>query len=298
MYKFYGYGIEIKSEINLKWWSQTKNEKINYIRLKLILIKKLCQLFDEDKLDMYGNPQVINDKEETMVNWHKNLVFLIKKIENEYLVLCYIDKKLSYNHISLAMSGIVSAIINHKENHISFHGSCFADYKNSFVICGSSGSGKSTICSYLCCNGCDFISDDLCVIRKNEDNYICNNGINAIRVNSDILDIIKSKKRIRKLYKNSHKYCIEQITSPIKKPLKAILLLVDSQKEFSYKRIENIKTYVKVLKYIFGVEKMNSMEQIKIMKEMINFDKIVFYEVFYPKCEFALDCIKKMLENI
>jgi hypothetical protein len=72
------------------------------------------------------------------------------------------------NSIDLYLNGSVYGAILHQRKVLPLHGSSFRFNGKGIMICGESGTGKSSVTASFCLNGAEFLSDDITpVIFKN-----------------------------------------------------------------------------------------------------------------------------------
>lgn len=72
------------------------------------------------------------------------------------------------NSIDLYLNGSVYGAILHQRKVLPLHGSSFRFNGKGIMVCGDSGTGKSSVTASFCLNGAEFLSDDITpVIFKN-----------------------------------------------------------------------------------------------------------------------------------
>ena len=67
------------------------------------------------------------------------------------------------------------SMLCHQQGRLAIHGSCVAGPKGALLICGNSGSGKSTVTRELLSRDYTFLADDIAVLHFNDNNTISAN---------------------------------------------------------------------------------------------------------------------------
>lgn len=120
---------------------QTFFNKIHYKYRVRIDNKVFIEIYKSEKNDYF------------IINWNKNIIICNKIQKNNHLLI-YIYREIVYRYFE-------------NNNYIMLHGACFENNKKGYIICGKSGSGKSTFLISALENSNYFISNDRVLISKN-----------------------------------------------------------------------------------------------------------------------------------
>lgn len=63
--------------------------------------------------------------------------------------------------VELYLNGSVYGAVLHQRKILPLHGSCFIEQGMGVMLCGDSGSGKSSLTTAFCMNGAEFLTDDV-----------------------------------------------------------------------------------------------------------------------------------------
>jgi len=89
-------------------------------------------------------------------------------IENGNKITYEKKENAKINNLNAFLLGWGIAIICYQKDKLAIHCSCIADAEGAILISGTSGSGKSSITSYLLNKGYKFIADDMAVVSIDE----------------------------------------------------------------------------------------------------------------------------------
>ncbi|MBU0724719.1 MAG: hypothetical protein KJ904_01610 [Alphaproteobacteria bacterium] len=136
--------------------------------------------------------------------------------------------------ILIFATGTAMAAILYQRGAMLLHGSAVTHQGRTFIFCGPSGVGKSTLAAALCRSGCGFISDDVCAISHLADGTpIIEPDGRVLRLYPDSIGQVGMEdavgSRVRQMLEKFHVTPPEHDT-PKKEapPLAAIYLLADS----------------------------------------------------------------------
>lgn len=83
-------------------------------------------------------------------------------------IVVAIEAGASAHDASAFVLGSALGILLHQRGELVLHASAVARDGRAIVLCGHSGAGKSTTAAALCERGFSFVSDDICVLRLNQ----------------------------------------------------------------------------------------------------------------------------------
>ncbi|WP_404392338.1 hypothetical protein [Pseudoalteromonas phenolica] len=125
-----------------------------------------------------GNvPKQLNKISKQDQNYQLNSEQLLLKVENVGSYLIEKGQKITispselgiYDDTRLVLLGSALGIIQHQRGRLTLHASALTNGKDTILICGNSGAGKSTTANILIKNGFKLLSDDLAVIDFKND---------------------------------------------------------------------------------------------------------------------------------
>jgi len=111
------------------------------------------------------------------------------------------------NSIDLYLNGSVYGAILHQRKVLPLHGSSFRFNGKGIMICGESGTGKSSVTASFCLNGAEFLSDDITpVIFKNRQPCIWAMS-DRMKLWSDSLKQLKQREEgLQRIYPETEKF--------------------------------------------------------------------------------------------
>lgn len=83
-------------------------------------------------------------------------------------IVIYPHENADQQSINLFLNGSVLGALLHQQGILPFHGNSFAYHGRGILICGHSGTGKSSVTAAFCQNGGEFINDDVSPVRIND----------------------------------------------------------------------------------------------------------------------------------
>lgn len=140
-----------------------------------------------------------------------------------------IKNEAGYDRICAFLLGWGMAMIGYQQGKPAIHCSCVADERGAVLICGYSGSGKSTATDYLLESGYRILADDMTLIEFTDDGRaVATPGFPYRKLCSDVLsDKAYDTQRFEKLEDSKGKYLIpcDEIFEYRRVPVRAMVLL-------------------------------------------------------------------------
>ena len=138
--------------------------------------------------------------------------------------------------------GTAFGVLLHQRGSLVLHGAAVAHKGRAIAICGESGAGKSTLAAALCREGCSFVTDDLCVVAKNDDGcpVVLPDGrkLKLWKETIDILDL--STRRGEAVRQSFEKYYIEPIGTVRGPPILSAIFVLRESDTWSGSGIEEL----------------------------------------------------------
>jgi hypothetical protein len=192
------------------------------------------------------------------------------------------------NTISLYLNGSVYGAILHQRKVLPVHGSSFKLNGKGIMICGESGTGKSSLTASFCLNGAQFLSDDITpvIFKKNEPCIWAMSD--RIKLWSDSLKQLKqSEDGLHRIYPDTDKfyYHMDQGKNIII-PLDQILIIeLHDNAEVKYLELSGSAKFAALRNEIYRYEYLQGMaenEQV-YFKQLVEISKEVrIVRVFRP----------------
>ena len=142
--------------------------------------------------------------------------------------------------IRLVLLGSSIGALLHQRGMLAIHGSAITDGKQTAILSGQSGVGKSTLAAGLLELGYSVIADDISVIGQNgKQHFIVENGIPHLKLWKDVLVHLNQAEVLTKVRPQLEKYrkpipVLEEETPSLSK---MVILNVSNSKDFSCSEI-------------------------------------------------------------
>ena len=143
------------------------------------------------------------------------------------------------SEIRLVLLGSSIGALLHQRGMLAIHGSAITDGKQTAILSGQSGVGKSTLAAGLLELGYSVIADDISVIGQNGKHFIVESGIPHLKLWKDVLVHLNKADDLSKVRPQLEKY---RMPIPILKEetpslSKIVILSPSNSTDFSYSEI-------------------------------------------------------------
>ena len=168
------------------------------------------------------------------------------RVKNGDSVQVFAHEKADLDSIKLFLNGSVLGAVLHQRGILPFHGSCFLYEQKGILICGQSGSGKSSVTAAFCQDGAVFINDDITPVEITESEIniipiktrikLWDDSIKKLEIENDNFD--KIRPNLDKFYlPNTEEFQCKQALHHI------VLLCKHNKEEFASDELEGMAKY-------------------------------------------------------
>lgn len=267
-------------------------------------IQIVNQPFDPIEKPVFNNERLFINEHELSLRIENVASY---KVNNGSNILIYPEYNADHDSIQLFLSGsILGAILHQKEGVIPFHGSSFSYHGKSFMICGHSGVGKSSVVAAFCKKGGLLINDDITPIQ------IINNNIRILRLKTriklwdDTIDLLQlENEKITKIRPLLEKYYIESFEKNNQtpdQPLHTIIILkTHNEDKFKTEIPTGVDKFELLRKNIYRRIYLKGMPQTekKYFQELIKIgNSLNIIVVYRPKLSHALTTMEYIRQHI
>lgn len=219
------YGLTIQSEIELPEAFETGEQKADVV----IRYGEMPDFIKKKREENYWRGTVLRQLK--WFGFTKEGNFLM---ENGNSITVELDSSADEKHTRSILLGACLGSILYQRQMLAFHGAAVVHNDEVIILCGDSGSGKSTISSELRGRGCLFMADDTVVITNEEgliyanpaypQQKLCSDA--AIKQGYDLQELIElNEDCIKYAVRIKDSYC------PDKKKVAALVCLGINQEE-------------------------------------------------------------------
>ena len=232
MYKYFGFGLDILSDIEFPELSPASFD------IPEIVIKT-------GEIPGILNGKIIQSADFTYIIRDDELMFSVKDIANYYagygreIIVAPVEGYAAMRSIRLFILATVMAAILLQRRLLPLHASAILANDELILLCGDAGAGKSTTLAGLMKSGYTIFSDDIIVLQQHPDNNIVNGTASYPMIklweNSlQTLDHHLFQDRSFPVRPGLNKYGIffHEIFNRLQYPLKKILLLKIGTQDF------------------------------------------------------------------
>jgi hypothetical protein len=178
------------------------------------------------------------------------------------------------NSISLYLNGSVYGAILHQRKVLPLHGSSFSFNGKGILICGESGTGKSSVTASFCINGAEFLSDDITPVVFENSNPFIRAMSDRLKLWGDSLKQLKQGENgLQRIFPDYDKfyYNIDQGKNTLS-PLDQIFVLeIYNKPEVSFLELTGTAKFTSLRNEIYRYEYLRGMTE----NEMIYFEKLI-----------------------
>lgn len=240
------YNLNVKSDICLPEFTYNEYENLDTIDVNILLGSCPYELHNIKVSNEYytltETEAMFQPKECGKFYIKDGSTIIIEPIENPNI-----------EHLKAFIYGRAFAILLFQRNTLALHGNSIVINDNTYVFCGASGGGKSTLSTSLILKGYKMLSDDLSVINFTDNNkpVVCPGLINSKLCVDTINYFNLDKNTLVKVDDFANKYALPQEGQALKTP-KEISALIELNVD--YKNIDASVT----LEELHGEEKLQS----------------------------------------
>jgi hypothetical protein len=162
------------------------------------------------------------------------------RVQNGSRIIIQPEREALPSEIRLVLLGSSIGALLHQRGMLAIHGSAITDGKQTMILSGQSGVGKSTLAAGLLELGYSVIADDISVIGQNEkQDYIVESGIPHLKLWKDVLVHLNKADDLSRVRPQLEKYRIpipvlEEETPSLSK---IVFLSPSNSTNFSYSEI-------------------------------------------------------------
>jgi molybdopterin-guanine dinucleotide biosynthesis protein len=154
----------------------------------------------------------------------------------------------SMQEVRLFLLGVVFGALLHQRGLVPFHGSTLkGEGGTSFMVCGRSGIGKSTLTAHLVQNGYALLSDDVSVVRPEEGKVMVQPSFPFIKLWKDVMEHVdfslEEGNRLREPLEK-YGYRMDQAFHSEPVPVRHVFVLnVHNQEEYKTEELKGIDKF-------------------------------------------------------
>jgi hypothetical protein len=205
--------------------------------------------------------------------------------------------------IELFLNGSILGAILHQRGIMPFHGSAFSIGNKGILICGTSGSGKSSVTAAFCQNGAQFLSDDITPVSLYDSKIFIEPLKTRMKLWDDSIEKLNLKnENLKRIRPTLDKYYVPYPEDHNKHIMNHLVILgVHNQPNFQAREINNLEKYNALRGQIYRKMYLKGMPETekKYFKQILQIaSAITVTMVFRPKmCEIheTMDFIKKAI---
>jgi len=161
------------------------------------------------------------------------------RVQNGSRIIVQPEKEALPEELRLVLLGSSIGALLHQRGMLAIHGSAITDGKQTAILSGQSGVGKSTLAAGLHELGYSVIADDISVIGQNGKHFIVESGIPHLKLWKDVLVHLNKVDDFSKVRPQLEKYRIPVTVLAEESPSlsKIVILSSSNSTDFSYSEI-------------------------------------------------------------
>ena len=162
------------------------------------------------------------------------------RVQNGSRIIVQSEKEALPEELRLVLLGSSIGALLHQRGMLTIHGSAITDGKQTVILSGQSGVGKSTLAAGLHELGYSLIADDISVISQNDkQHFIVEGGIPHIKLWKDVLLHLNKYGDLSKVRPQLEKYRVPTPLMEEESPglSKIVILSPSNSKDYSYSEI-------------------------------------------------------------
>jgi hypothetical protein len=209
------------------------------------------------------------------------------RVQNGSRITVQAEKNALSEEIRLVLLGSSTGALLHQRGMLAIHGSAISDGKQTTILTGQSGVGKSTLAAGLLELGYSVIADDISVIaQKGEQDFVVERGIPHLKLWKDILVHLNKADGLSKVRPQLEKFWL-----PIPAPQegtprlsKVVILSPSNLKDFNYLEILGRDKFHQLRNNTYRLQFIDKMNQTEVhfrnLSQVIN--SIQMFHVYRP----------------
>lgn len=206
----------------------------------------------------------------------------------------------NFNELQLFLFGSIFSALFYQRGLFPFHGSAVAKNGKSIIFTGESTAGKSTFAKIFLRNGYEFLTDDVCLIEKRDEELVMRPGIAELSLREDVVNHfqIDPGNLNHKGYKaDKFGYAVKNCKSNFL-PVRDILEIIPGDK-LSICRLTGINKVKSMINNSYRIENIIGFnlygKHLKFFSEVGN--KIDYYQIERPSGQIVGDELVKFIES-
>ena len=205
--------------------------------------------------------------------------------------------------LRLFLLGVVFSALLHQRGMVPFHASALKRSNDSgFLICGRSGIGKSTITAHLLKQGYQLLSDDISVVKPEDDQVFVYPSYPFIKLWKDVMEHVdfssEDGNRLREPLEK-YGYRMEENFHGEPSPLNQVFILnVHNKEEYKVEELKGIEKFNalknQTFRFQFVTEK-NRSGHFTVVNQLAQSTRV--YNITRPQAPMDMEKLHQMIRN-